>query len=467
MLTPFPKDFIFGAATSSFQIEGNHLADGATPSNWYHFCQNKLGISGNELNKLGCNHYHYWKEDVALIKELGLSSYRFSVSWPRIIPSGYGSHNSKGLDFYDNLVDELLNHDISPMLTLFHWDYPQVLEDQGGWANPDSPEWFVEYVQAVAERLGDRIPIWITMNEPWVFLHLGFIKGIHAPGYSDLEHAAAAYSNILKAHSKSVEYLRSHHSNSEVGLSCNISPFVPASESEADANACRRIHDYHNKLFLDPCLKGSVPEVVEKAFDKYIPEWLYANTEQIKHSLDFIGVNYYTFFRIKQDKNAFLQATSTPPAPPLTDMKWEVYPKGLYDAIEWTYNRYETPLYITENGCAYTEQPHNGKVEDERRSDFMYRHLKECRHAISNGIPLKGYYAWSLLDNFEWTFGLNKRFGLIHVDFESYQRTIKNSGYFYRDFINGKTDKPDHIDSGTNNVTEGQVWHDDIDFRAV
>ncbi len=468
MSLSFPDNFIYGAATSSFQIEGSYLIDGAAPSNWYNFSVNNLGIPSEVLNHKGCKHYINWKNDVQLIHELSLNSYRFSVSWPRIIPDKDQLPNSKGLDFYDHLVDELHRFNISPMLTLFHWDLPQHLEDQGGWANPESIEWYLHFVETVADRLADRVPAWITINEPWVFLHLGMIKGIHAPGYKDLKHAASSYKNILMAHSEAVRILRSYNNCSEIGISCNISPFTPETDSREDVEACQRIHDYHNKLFLDAWHKGDIPEIASQVFGKHTPKWNSEELRILQEPIDFIGVNYYTFFRVRYDPHAFLQARSAPPRPPLTDMKWEVYPRGLFKALEWIYNRYHTEIYITENGCAYTYEPSNsGEVTDNRRIDYMYRHLEQCSMAISNGIPLKGYYAWSLLDNFEWTFALNKRFGLIHVDFDTQKRTIKNSGYFYRDFINGKTEKPDHVRSDVINQYEGVVWHDDINFRAI
>lgn len=467
MENSFPENFMFGATTSSFQIEGNYFADGATASNWLTFCHNRLGYTAELLSKYGCDHYNRWREDVQWLNTLGLDSYRFSIAWPRIMPESYDSVNSKGLDFYDSVTDTLLEYGIKPVVTLFHWDLPQYLEDLGGWANPDSPKWYAEYVKPVADRLGDRIDVWLTMNEPWVFLHLGMIKGIHAPGYQDLQHAGAAYKNIMKAHSQGAGLIRSVNKHSEVGISCNITPFIPDSYSKEDLEATRRIHDYHNKLFLDPILKGEIPDIAGQAFGRYAPDWTRDEIDELQEPIDFIGVNYYTFYRIQHDPDAFLRAGSTNPRPPVTDMNWEIYPPGLYEALKWTYNRYGLSLYITENGCAFNDQPENGQIKDDYRSLFLHRHLNQCKLALQDSIPVKGFFIWSLMDNFEWTFGFNKRFGLLYVNYESKERILKESAKLYRDYINGNIKDPPNASLDIDSLKNVAVWLDDIDFRPV
>ena len=321
------------------------------------------------------------------------------------------------------------------MLTLYHWDLPEYLESIGGWANPGSPDWFANYTRAVASRLADRVPLWVTFNEPWVFMHLGMITGEHAPGYRNPAHAGISWKHILLAHSRSVESLRFESESIQVGLASNISPFIPASLDDKDIEATNRMEAYHNRLFLDPWLKNSFPEVAHQAFGRDSPTWTEAEKLEVATEIDFLGINYYSPNRIGYQPDKFLNVGIMPPRPPVTDMNWEIYPEGLYEVLKWAYERYNLKLYITENGCAYTDAVGNGEVKDDRRISYFKQHLKQCKRAVDDGIPLSGYYAWSLLDNFEWSFGYEKRFGIVHVDFKSQQRIIKNSGYFYRDVI--------------------------------
>lgn len=436
MILNFPDNFLFGSATSSFQIEGHPHAKGAQPSIWNTFCKKKFAVKNGHNGTIACNHYELWEKDLEIIRRLNLDSYRFSVAWPRILPAGEGPPNEKGLDFYEQLTDRLLEYDITPMLTLYHWDLPEHLQAQGGWAHPQSPDWFASYTRAVASRLSDRIPLWVTFNEPWVFMHLGMVTGEHAPGYKDPAHAAMAWKHILLAHSRSVETLRSCSESIEVGLACNISPFIPASSDEKDIQATSRMEAYHNRLFLDPWLKGSFPDVADHAFGRHTPAWTESERSEAATEIDFLGINYYSPNRIAHQSDTFLEVGIRPPKPPVTDMNWEIYPEGLHEVLEWAFERYgPLDLYVTENGCAYTDSVGNGIVKDDRRILYFMNHLEQCSKAVSDGIPLKGYYAWSLLDNFEWSFGYEKRFGIVHVDFSTQQRIIKNSGYFYRDFI--------------------------------
>ncbi len=434
----FPENFIFGAATSAFQIEGNVHDDGSGKSIWSSFIQNStVGSQEDEYAKSEtfCLHSSYWKRDVSLLSELKLDSYRFSVSWGRVIPSGNGNVNQKGLQFYDQLVDNLLEHGITPMLTLYHWDLPLELQKNGGWANPNSPDWFLLYSKTVADLLADRVPLWITFNEPWIFMHLGMIQGEHAPGIKSPEYAAAAYKNILLSHSRTADLLRSYNQIREIGIASNLSPCIPASPSPADVAASKRMDAYHNRFFLDPWVNGSIPEITDQVFGKHNPEWSDSELNELGSELDFIGINYYTSKRIAHHDHDFLNVTEHPPQTETTDMGWEINPDGLLEALIWAYEQYNTPLYVTENGAAFNDVIQNGKIEDYSRVRYLHDHILQCKKAIEQNIPLKGYYVWSLLDNYEWNHGLTKRFGLIHVDFETYNRTIKQSGYYYRNLI--------------------------------
>lgn len=434
----FPENFIFGAATSAFQIEGNVHDDGAGKSIWSSFTENgSENPPGNayEKFKASCLHYRYWERDVSLLSEMKLDSYRFSVSWARVIPSGIGDVNQKGVQFYDQLVDSLLEHGITPMLTLYHWDLPLELQKKGGWANPSSPDWFWRYSKTVADLLADRVPLWITFNEPWVFMHMGMITGEHAPGIKSPEFAAAAYKNILLSHSRTADLLRGYNGVREIGVASNISPCIPASPSSADIAACNRMDAYHNRFFLDPWINGSIPEITDQVFGKYSPEWSNSELGELGTKIDFIGINYYTSKRIAHHDHNFLNVSEHPPEAETTEMGWEINPEGLLEALNWAYQQYNIPLYVTENGAAFNDEFQGEKVADMSRIRYLHHHIIQCKEALDQNIPLKGYFVWSLLDNYEWNHGLTKRFGLIHVDFETYNRTIKESGYYYRDLI--------------------------------
>lgn len=433
----FPDSFLFGAATSSFQIEGHNNADGAFPCIWSSFSKKDFPADSIRPENFTCGHYSKMEEDVALMKKIGLQTFRFSVAWPRVLPKGMGEVNKKGLDFYDRLVDQLLAHDIIPMLTLYHWDLPRFLQDKGGWASPEMSDWFARYTDIVADKLADRVPRWVTLNEPWVFLHKGMVTGEHAPGYTDIRYAAKSFRNILLCHGIATDVIKSHNSSAEVGASCNLSPLEPLNDSEEDHVAASDMHSYLNRLFLDPWLKGTVPDIVDKAFEGHFKSFDAAEMKIVHTPMDFLGINYYTRHIVTQDKTAFLGAgiENPPPNAELTEMNWEIYPEGLYKTLKWAYKNYETAMYVTENGSAFSDKRTGNKVKDPERTAYLRDHLQQCLRITDEGIPLLGYYAWSLMDNYEWNHGYDKRFGLVYVDFDTKERIIKDSGLFYQRVI--------------------------------
>lgn len=431
----FPKSFLFGAATSSYQIEGSPLADGAVPSIWHTFSHTPgnttLGQTGDEA----CNHYKHWQEDVALMKELGLQAYRFSISWPRIITDLQGTVNEAGLTFYEKLIDKLLEAGIQPFVTLYHWDLPQYLQDVGGWTNPEIVGHFRHYAEVLGQRFGDRVSSWITLNEPWVFLNHGFISGEHAPGERNLDSARLAFKHIVESQAAAYHSLKNMNASADVGPACNFTWYTPASDSPADQAAARRLFDYENRLFTDPWLFGHLPEIYHEVFQTPDAPWTPRELDAIRHTPDFIGVNYYTRRVVAHHDDNWLRASTMPSVGGVTEMGWEIYPDGLAKMLLWLQEQYELPVYITENGCACTETADGDNIADEMRIDYFRHHLEACQRALRSGADLRGYFAWSLLDNFEWAWGYTKRFGLIHVDFESGRRTLKKSGFYYRDVI--------------------------------
>ncbi|MEX0928338.1 MAG: GH1 family beta-glucosidase [Balneolales bacterium] len=433
--TYFPSDFQFGAATSSFQIEGYPLADGAGPSIWTHFTKKAGTILNGDHADLACDHYHLWEKDILMMKQLGLKTYRLSVSWPRILPNGVGEVNPKGLDFYSRIIDALIRAGIRPMITLYHWDLPQALQDQGGWTNPKMVGAFTAYAALVNKAYGDRVKDWITLNEPWVFMHLGMITGIHAPGIKDIKHAALSYKNILLASSRAIRKMRSLNPDHNLGVTCDFTKFEAATDSGPDLRARDILHDYHNNLFLGPWIHGRIPEAADILFKPHGMTWTADELGDLTVPIDFLGLNYYKRNIAAAAEDDFLNAQTLPAEGDVTDMGWEVYPDGLYDILKWVYETSNVPLYITENGSAYDYPVVDRRVKDICRINYLQAHLAACGRAIRDGVDLRGYYAWSLLDNFEWERGYGKRFGMIHVDYQTRERTIKDSGFFYRDFI--------------------------------
>jgi beta-glucosidase len=438
-VSAFPPGFLWGVATSAYQIEGSPLADDAGPSIWHRFVRTPDRVVGGDTGDVACDHYRRFGDDVALMKSLGLTAYRFSIAWARVLPEGRGKVNPAGLAFYERLVDALLEAGIRPMATLYHWDLPAALDDRGGWLNPDVADWFADYARVMVRALDDRIPLWVTLNEPWVVADGGYLHGALAPGHRNGFEAPIASHQLLRAHAKAVQAYRAEGRH-QVGLVVNIEPKYPASQSAADLGATARAHAYMNRQYLDPVLLGRYPDELREIFGEAWPEPRAAEMQLIREPIDFLGVNYYTRSVVAHDETAWplracpvrqKQAT-------YTETGWEVYPQGLVDTLLWIKGRYgPIPLYVTENGAAIFDPPvaEGGRIDDPLRVDYFRKHLGAAAQALRQGVDLRGYFAWSLLDNLEWSLGFSKRFGIVHVNFESQERTLKSSARYYADVI--------------------------------
>ncbi|MDP9350984.1 MAG: GH1 family beta-glucosidase [Chloroflexota bacterium] len=430
----FPDGFVWGAATASYQIEGAAYDDGRGESIWDRFSHTPGKTTNGDTGDVACDHYHRWPEDIALMRDLGLGAYRFSIAWPRILPQGRGRPNDAGLDFYDRLVEELLESGITPWVTLYHWDLPQVLEDQGGWPNRATADAFAEFTDAITRRLGDRVKHWITLNEPWCSAFLGYRIGHHAPGRTNTKDALQALHTLFLAHGMSVPVVRGNSPGAEVGITLNLGQIYPDTDSSEDLAAAERFDGFFNRWFLDPLYGRGYPQDIVDLYGEEVPRTLPSDFDVIAAPTDFLGLNYYnpTFVR-DSPENEPLRISSVQREGEYTDMGWIVYPQGLYDLMQWVHRDYPTgSLYITENGAAYPDdRPEDGRVRDPQRTLYLAAHLSECLRAIRDGVPLQGYFAWSLMDNFEWAFGYTKRFGIVYVDFETQQRTVKDSGLWY------------------------------------
>lgn len=432
----FPEDFLWGAATSAYQIEGAWNEDGKGESIWDRFVRIPGKIENGDTGDVACDHYHRFREDVALMKAIGLKAYRFSVSWPRVLPRGDGPVNPKGLDFYDRLVDELLASGIIPVLTLYHWDLPQALQDRGGWISRDTAYIFADYAAAVAKRLGDRVPFWITHNEPWVVAWPGYAWGKLAPGMENLELAIQAAHHLLLSHGLAVEALRDFlPEKAQVGIVLNLSPVHPVSPSPADQEAARKAEGFLNRWFLDPLFCASYPADMVGLLGPLTPKVTAGDMRVISRRLDFLGVNYYTrqVVRGAGAPAPFGVELVSVPGAEYTEMGWEVYPDGLYELLLRVHRDYRPPaIIVTENGAAFPDElSPNGRVHDSKRVEYLREHIKSCHRALREGVPLRGYFVWSLLDNFEWAYGYTKRFGLFYVDYKTQRRIPKESADFY------------------------------------
>jgi beta-glucosidase len=435
----FPDHFLWGCATSAYQIEGSPLADGAGPSIWQRFLHTPGLATAGDTGDVACDHYRRYAEDVDLMARLGLQAYRFSIAWGRVLPAGRGAVNAAGLDFYDRLVDALLARGIAAMPTLFHWDLPAALDDRGGWLNPDIAGWFADYADVVFRRLDDRVPRWATLNEPWVVTDGGYLNGALAPGHRNLFEAPIASHNLMRAHGAAVQAYRAVGRNA-IGLVVNLEPQTPASSSTADVGAAARVDAYMNRQYLDAALLGRYPDELADVFGPAWPAWTDADLALVRQPIDFIGVNYYTR-RVQRDapESPPLRALAVPQrGATYTETAWEVYPAALTELLVWVHERYgRPPIYITENGAAFYDPPvaDGGRVRDPLRVAYLRAHLLAARAAIARGVDLRGYMAWSLLDNLEWSLGFSKRFGLIHVDFATQARTLKDSAHYYAQVI--------------------------------
>lgn len=438
MVHKFPDDFVWGTATAAYQIEGAANEDGRGESIWDRFSHIPGNVWNNQNGDVACDHYHRYKEDVQILKEMGVKGYRFSISWPRVIPDGTGKINQKGVDFYNNLIDELLRQGIQPFVTLYHWDLPQALQDRGGWTNRDTTDYFAEYAQQMFKQYGDRVKHWITHNEPWCTSFLGHAIGVHAPGLKDFSAALLAAHNVLLSHGKAVEVFRQMGLDGKIGITLNLTPSYPASNSADDLQAATISDGFSNRWFLDPVFKGQYPDDMVKVFGTFakIPEIQESDMKLISSNIDFLGINYYSRSLVKHNPDAQFGVETLKPEGQYTDMDWEVYPQGLYDLLLRIKKDYgDIDLYITENGAAFKDVVENDQIDDIDRLNYLKKHFEKAAEAIRDGVKLKGYFVWSLMDNFEWAFGYSKRFGLIYVDYETQRRLWKKSALWYKDVI--------------------------------
>jgi beta-glucosidase len=442
----FPSGFVWGSATSAYQIEGGAKEDGRGESIWDRFAKTRSNIKDGSNADVACDHYHRWRDDIALLKRLGHAAYRFSIAWPRICPSGRAPPNPRGIDFYSRLVDSLLESKIEPFVTLFHWDLPQALQDKGGWPNRATAEAFVEYADIVTRRLGDRVKRWITHNEPWCSGFVAHQKGAHAPGMRDWGAAVAASHHLLLSHGWAVPVVRQNSPGAEVGITLNLSPSIPASRSAADHDAARRYDGYVNRWFLDPLFRGAYPADIMADYEeeKRLPEQGWLRPGDLRHisvPTDFLGINYYNRHvarseRVPEGDNAPRTTFVADPAE-WTDIGWEVYAPGMFEVLLRTHLEYRPDkVYVTENGASYLDGPDEKKhVADARRVTFLRDHVLAAQRALQAGVPLSGYFAWSLIDNYEWDHGYTQRFGLCWVDYRTQERIPKDSALWFREVI--------------------------------
>lgn len=435
-----PPDFIWGTATAAYQIEGAVAEDGRTPSIWDEFCKLPGAIANGDTGDIACDHYHRTQGDVEILKQLGVDAYRFSIAWPRVLPEGVDRVNQKGLDFYRRLLDALHEAGIAAYATLYHWDLPQVLQDRfGGWAGRDTAYAFAEYADVVSRELGDGVTAWITLNEPWVSSWLSYGWGTHPPGYASLELGMQCAHHLLLAHGLAVPVLRANAPRARVGITLNFSPISAATNEQEDIDAAAAADVNVNLWFLDPLYRGCYNDLLLPGLSRNRLRVLDGDMETIAAKTDFLGVNYYTRFllsHVPSKGNPFGNYVEVPHAE-RTAMGWEVYPNGLYDTLSRIHNEYAPgEMIVTENGAAFPDVADaDGRVHDTRRIQYYKSHLAQVSRATTDGIPVTGYFAWSLLDNFEWAEGYRPRFGLVYVDYATQRRIIKDSGYWYRDVI--------------------------------
>ncbi len=440
---PFPKDFTWGAATASYQIEGAAMDAGRGECIWTRFCHTPGKVKQGDTGDIACDHYHLYPQDIDLMRQIGLQAYRFSISWPRVLPSGRGERNPAGLDFYNRLVDNLLEAGITPYATLYHWDLPQALQDDSdGWENPAIVEAFADYAALMAETLGDRVKHWITLNEPFVVAFVGNYQGRHAPGKTDLGAAYRVAHHLMLAHGAAVPRIRAASAGASVGITLDYIDSQAATDAEADVNIARRFDGFQNRWFLDPVFKGAYPaDIVEtvRGVDGALADIDLDAVKAAAVPIDFLGLNYYRR-HIRRDDSSLLGEQVRVPDAEHTTMDWEVYPEGQYNMLKRVHADYApAALYITENGCSLDDPEPNadGVVEDPRRVAYLEGHFAAAERALDEGVPLRGYFVWSLMDNFEWAEGYAKRFGLIRVNYKTLERHLKRSALWYRDFIAG------------------------------
>jgi beta-glucosidase len=433
----FPADFLWGTSTAAYQVEGAATEDGRGESVWDRFSATPGKVRNGDSGAIACDFYHRYPQDIALMRELGLDAFRFSVAWSRVIPDGRGAVNQAGLDFYDRLVDELLANGIKPVPTLFHWDTPQALEDEGGWTSRATAELFVDYVDAVATRLGDRVDTWITHNEPWVVSWIGHAWGIHAPGRTSDADAIAASHHLLLSHGWAADALRRAVPDAQVGISLNLAHVDADSDSPEDLAAAREVDGHENRWFLDPLFRGSYPVDMLEKWAATPPPVQDGDLATISTPIDFLGVNNYFRRVVRAGADGTGPQMVRVAEAEYTDTGWEVYPEGLYKLLVRVANDYEPPvIYITESGAAFGDvRSHDGRVRDPERQAYIAANIDAVGRAVESGVPVRGYFVWSLLDNFEWAEGYSKRFGIVFIDYATLERVPKDSFDWYREFI--------------------------------
>ena len=450
-MSKFPEDFKWGVATSSYQIEGATNVDGRGESIWDRFCATEGKVANGENGDIACDHYNLFAEDVALMKSLGVSTYRFSLAWPRLFPNGDKQREQRGFDFYNRLIDELIANDITPVITLYHWDLPQKLEDKGGWANREIVYDFAFYAGEAVQAFSDRVKEWITINEPWCVSWLGYMIGIHAPGVKNLDSALSAAHHTALAHAEASRVMKAIDPTIKTGIALNMTTYRIEDENDPELAELGDLMDAQlNRWWIDAFLNGRYPESIANFHKERLAKIVQpGDLEKLKVQTDYLAVNYYSdsFIGLPRESDGPMsdgglfpfphRSNGTPPEP-YTDMGWPITPVGLEDLLvristDWPQI---AEIVISENGAAYDDEPNaHGEVEDVRRIDYLVSHIDAASRAIDRGAPLKGYYAWSLMDNFEWAEGYSKRFGIIHVDFTTLKRTIKNSGKTYAAII--------------------------------
>ena len=435
-LKQFPDGFIWGAATAAYQIEGAWNEDGRGESTWDHFSHSPYRTINGDSGDVACDHYHRWAEDIRMIKDLGIPNYRLSISWPRILSTGQGSPNSKGLDFYNRLIDELLKAGIQPNVTLNHWDLPQALENKGGWVNRDTADRFVDYAGIMFKQLGDRVNLWSTHNEPFIISYFGFALGIFPPGIADHSRAYQVSHHLLLSHAKAAKLYHQGGYKGQIGIVLNMDWLQPASNSQADLDARQRAFENNSGLYLDPIFKGHYPPGLFEWIGPMQPHIEPGDMELIKNSVDFLGLNHYTSNRVAYSIGSMLKYNNTPLSAPgmgVTGTNWAINPIGLKNLLLELKEKYNNPpIIICENGCAMPDKVRrDGSIHDVRRVSYLRNYLSAAHEAIQAGVNLKGYFVWSLMDNFEWTSGYTKRFGIVHVDYGTQTRTPKKSAGWY------------------------------------
>lgn len=435
----FPDGFIWGAATAAYQIEGAAREDGRGSSIWDAFSQTPGKVRNGDTGTIACDHYHRWPDDIGLMRDITLPHYRFSLAWPRILPDGTGRVEQKGLDFYDRLIEGLLERGIEPWVTIHHWDLPSALYDKGGWVGRDTCDAFAEFTDLVTRRYGDRVQRWITINEPWCIAFLGYALGIHAPGHRNLKETLQVAHHVLLAHGLAMPVIRANAPGAEAGIGLNPAPIYPAGDSQEDLDAATRMDGIRNRIWLDPLAGGGYPEDIVDLFGANWPEVGASDLNAIAAPADFIGVNFYNPDYVEASNDAPFYARGVqPPNLPRTDMGWIIEPPALTDIVTRIHTDYGDvwkKQYIFENGAAYDDFLVDGQVDDRKRTRYIHDHLAALHKAIDAGVPVEGYFVWSLMDNFEWAEGYTRRFGMIYVDYETQERVIKRSGRWYAEVV--------------------------------